>query len=168
MAVSHRSEKCVVGKRFGLLVAVRLVEKRAGWRNFWECKCQCGSVVIRRQDALKGNSSCGCTNGRKISKGKTKHGHSPSTGKKSPEYRTWQAMLSRCRNPNRKHYENYGGRGIQVCERWLRFENFLQDVGLKPSAAHSIDRKDSNGNYEPDNCRWATRFEQNRNRRGVK
>lgn len=87
--------------------------------------------------------------------------------RRSPEYRTWRGMISRCRYPSQGGYHNYGGRGIRVCQRWENsFEDFLADVGPKPSPGHSLDRIDTSGHYEPGNCRWATRECQNRNRRG--
>jgi len=82
----------------------------------------------------------------------------------SPEYHCWQAMIQRCHNPNNGYYDRYGARGIVVCDRWrAAFENFLSDVGPRPSKNHSIDRVDGNGNYEPGNCRWATRKQQQNN-----
>ncbi len=87
----------------------------------------------------------------------------------TPEYRAWTGMLSRCRNRGHAKWDNYGGRGITVCERWLRFENFLEDMGRRPSARHTLDRLDNNqlvDGYSKANCRWATWIEQGRNRRG--
>lgn len=94
-----------------------------------------------------------------------KHGF--STGRIS-EYSTWVSMKQRCLNPNAFYYKAYGGRGIKVCERWrLSFPNFLKDMGFKPSIDHSIERKNTNGNYEPSNCVWATNAEQQENRRNI-
>jgi hypothetical protein len=80
------------------------------------------------------------------------------------EYWSWAMMKQRCLNPKNTSYSYYGGRGIDICERWLKFENFIEDMGPKPSPSHSIDRIDSNGNYESSNCRWATKLEQSLNR----
>ena|SRR5882724_8043506 len=82
---------------------------------------------------------------------------------RTPTHRAWCNMLGRCNNSNASHYEYYGGRGITVCERWLKFENFLADMGLKPGPGFSVDRKNGKGNYEPGNCRWATHTQQMRN-----
>jgi hypothetical protein len=94
-----------------------------------------------------------------------RHGHARK-GKSTGEYFTWQSMIQRCKNPNSVQYPRYGGRGISVCEQWNEFAVFLRDMGERPSPGHSIDRfPDKNGNYEPGNCRWATRKEQGRNTR---
>lgn len=81
----------------------------------------------------------------------------------SPEYGAWKSMWDRCRNPNVRNYPNYGGRGITVCQRWRDFANFYADIGQRPSPEHSLERNDTNGNYEPGNCRWATKIEQQNN-----
>jgi hypothetical protein len=92
------------------------------------------------------------------------HGHTRG-GKVSSEYSSWMAMRSRCDNPDNNRYHLYGARGIAVCERWGAFANFLVDMGPKPSPEHSIERLDGDGNYEPGNCKWATRYEQGANKR---
>lgn len=100
------------------------------------------------------------------SKSLRRHGHAARNPlARSPEYRAWDAMKSRCYNPKARGYAGYGGRGIAVCDRWrYSFENFLADMGERPSPEHSLDRIDNDGNYEPGNVRWATRSEQQRNR----
>lgn len=112
--------------------------------------------------------SCGCY---RVDRGKEhgatinlRHGEA-SNGRETAEYRTWASMLSRCNNPNHVNYPYYGARGISVCDRWKVYENFLADMGRRPSSKHSIDRRDNDGDYTPDNCRWATGKEQNRNTR---
>src|ERR1700743_836023 len=103
---------------------------------------------------------------RKLGEKKYKHGHSIK-GKETSEYRSWSALIKRCTNPSHERYCDYGGKGVLVCDRWRdSFANFLQDMGLKPSPAHTLDRfPQKEGNYEPGNCRWATTKEQNRNRK---
>lgn len=98
--------------------------------------------------------------GRKI------HGY--AAGKRIPEYMTWVRMRRRCDNPECDDYGNYGARGIKVCVRWIRFVNFLADMGRRPGKGYMIDRIDVNGNYEPGNCRWATIKESNRNKRTIR
>ena len=96
--------------------------------------------------------------------GRNKHGHARH-GSKHPLYETWMNMRRRCENPNSTNYKNYGARGIKVCDRWQSFENFLADMGEKPDPALTLDRTNNEGDYEPDNCRWATRKEQRANKR---
>lgn len=91
-----------------------------------------------------------------------KHGEAAS---RTPEYRSWRSMRTRCENPNHRAFHNYGGRGIKVCERWREYENFLADMGRRPSLDFTLDRIDPDGDYEPGNCRWADRKDQQSNRR---
>lgn len=147
-------------KRFGKLVAVSFVASRlvgGKKRRFWSARCDCGRKIEVDVSALRsGNTkSCGvCVKGT----------HRKST---TPTYRIWANVLSRCRDKNNEGYYLYGGRGIRVCKRWEKFENFLADMGERPKGK-SIDRIDGEGNYEPGNCRWATPREQAQHRRDTK
>ena len=127
-------------------------------------QCDCGAQKEAAASNVRAGSvrSCGCMR-REVSKVAVRHGHTVNATN-SPEYRCWQSMMNRCRNINLKCYPRYGGRGITVCERWQTFENFLVDMGSRPSTSHSVERANVNGNYEPDNCRWATSKEQAANR----
>jgi hypothetical protein len=149
--------KDLTGQRFGRLV----VERREGsidGQAAWICKCDCGGTKRVRGYQLRSGktASCGCLWLETI----TKHRLCGT-----PEYNTWCHMISRCHDSENDSYENYGGRGIVVCDRWrYSFECFLADMGKRPPKT-SLDRVDNSGNYEPGNCRWATRLEQNRNTR---
>jgi hypothetical protein len=129
------------------------------------CRCSCGTERAVRIGKLRYGETlgCGCRRIETNTKRLTKHGHCPST-KPEPTYQSWTAMLRRCLTPTSSNFELYGGRGISVCERWKKFENFLADMGKRPDGT-SLDRVDVNGNYEPSNCRWATYKEKSRNRR---
>jgi len=145
------------GKRYGRLLVV-------GFQNGkWECKCDCGKVTYVLGGNLRSGrqKSCGCLDYER----KVKHGNT-SGSKETPEYRAWKNMKKRCYNTKDKYYQDYGGRGIKVCDRWLHsFENFLEDMGKRPSPKHSLDRIDYNGDYSPENCRWVTASEQIINQR---
>lgn len=127
------------------------------------CRCDCGTEKRVSPSKLVHGVivSCGCYAAERASKNNRTHG---LTG--TPEWVCWVAMKGRCFNPKAQGYENYGGRGITVCDRWRgSFEAFLEDMGARPSLDHSIERNDVNGNYEPGNCRWATSLEQGSNKR---
>jgi hypothetical protein len=157
--------KDITGQRFHKLVALEHAGYREGAKcrkSLWKCICDCGreAIVAYVELTAGATKSCGCI----IGQHKRTHGATVG-GKPSPEFMAWGSLRARCENPHSRSYKDYGARGIKVCERWATFENFLADMGPRPSPAYSIDRRDNNGNYEPGNCHWTTRVAQSNNRR---
>lgn len=151
----------ITGRRYGRLTVIGLTPDKKYDKHVWECLCDCGETALLIKRALQsGNTqSCGCLIGD------TARTHGATN---TPLYRTWSGIRTRCLNPRSQHYKNYGGRGITIDDRWQGangFANFAADMGPKPGPGYSIDRKDNDGNYEPDNCRWATGTEQSNNQR---
>lgn len=148
------------GDRFGRLVVVNGTNCSTTKHPKYLCLCDCGATKeIRKGGLFRGDtSSCGCFRIESATRNSTKHGKHGL-----PEYKVWKSMNDRIANPNNKHWNRYGGRGISICDRWRDFDNFITDMGQRPTPKHQIDRINNDGNYEPSNCRWVTKTENMRN-----
>lgn len=153
----------LTGQKFGLLTVTGKSPTLRKAGALWLCQCECGGATSADSMKLRKGltKSCGCRQFSGLSR--VTHGYSKA---KSPTYRTWKEMRQRCQNPNSDKWKWYGGRGVSVCPQWEVFEIFLADMGERP-AGHTLDRRDSDGNYEKDNCRWATPKQQAETNRGV-
>lgn len=164
----EKAKANIIGRRFNRLVVKGYIPscRNSKVKARAICLCDCGNSRIIDVQSLrsKGSQSCGCLRDEKVRERKTIHGMF-----KSPEYLTWENMKNRCYYEKDASYKHYGARGIKICDSWLDkkygFLNFFKDMGSRPSKEHSIDRINNDGNYEPKNCRWATRSEQRRNQR---
>lgn len=160
----------LTGQRFErLIVIARAGSTKAGLAR-WLCRCDCGQekIVTNSNLRLGHVKSCGCYNRELVLAKNFRHGHA-GRDRQSAEYICWARMKDRCFKPESVSYKYYGARGITVCAEWNdSFEAFLRDMGRKPSPRLTIERKDNDGNYEPGNCKWATRLEQRHNRRDAR
>ena len=156
----------VLDQRFGRYLVIAKSDKRTkAMKQMVLCKCDCGTerevVVGNLRSGL--TTSCGCWKNEKTSKRRKKHGFSKTT-----MYHRYRSMIRRCYDPLNREFQNYGGRGIKVCNRWLEsVENYIEDMGFPPFDTASVDRINNDGGYSKENCRWATKTEQNLNRRRI-
>jgi hypothetical protein len=156
-----RSPVVFVGDRFERLVVLAEVGRRSG-KRLYRCACDCGQTTSATSKALRSGSkrSCGCLRREGVAalgRSRATHGHARD-GVLTPTYQSWAAMHKRCSDPNGKDWHLYGGRGVTVCTAWSDFAAFLADMGERPDGL-TLDRVNPYGNYEPGNCRWATRLE---------
>lgn len=157
----------LIDKKYGRLT-VRAFSHKRGHKSYWWCECKCGNMKQVRSDSLKSGTiqSCGCLKSEQDKVNLSQLGHGDARkGKVSKEYTTWQSMLQRCYCTTNERYQDWGGRGIKVCDRWHEFANFLADMGRRPTPKHSLNRIDNDKDYCPDNCEWTTNIVQSRNRR---
>jgi len=157
MLKNHKNAKDIIGQRFGWLTVVGIDEEKTSERDriYWKCQCDCGKTSSSPTHQLNSGKtrSCGCRQG---------HGMS-----RTRQYRTWVNIIKRCNNEHDTNYRYYGDRGITVCDKWLTFRGFWEDMQEGYDDTLSIERVDVEGNYEKENCRWATPYEQSINRRNT-
>lgn len=158
-----------VGDEYGRLTVTSEPFLKNGRRRVW-CECACGKILLVSAALLvRKQRSCGCVRGDKLRAYATIHGCASYAKGLTDEYRIWLGMIQRCHNARNPNYPYYGGRGILVCDRWREaYVSFVEDVGKRPSSAHSLDRVDNDKGYEPGNVRWATRSQQNSNTRSTR
>ncbi len=152
------------GQRYGRLVAMEFVERGRQGTAHWRFRCDCGKETVTSASRARCGStrSCGCLHiETATNRGRQNRTHGLGT---TPEYSLWKSMIQRCGNPEDAAFSNYGGRGISVCDRWLDFETFLSDLGPRPKGM-TLERKNNDAGYSPDNVKWATWKEQSRNKR---
>lgn len=154
--------KITAGQKFNMFTAICDVGRNKHGHPMWKCICECGNVRICSVQGIQSgkHKSCGCNRMKNMSASIRTHGLSSS-----PEYYVWVAMKNRCLNHRCSAFKNYGGRGVSVCERWLRFEEFYEDMGARPSNLYSLERIDNNKGYSKENCKWAQEHIQARNKR---
>lgn len=164
--MTHPATLNMIGQKFGRLTVLERAPNQKAYAA-WFCSCSCGVIKTHpiRGFSLRNGSttSCGCILREILHNRNFKHGHSCRI-RKSPEYISWDSMKQRCTNPKHRFYRTYGGAGVSVCNKWLKFENFYTDVGPRPGIEYSIGRIKNNLNYEPGNCKWMTVEEQSNNR----
>jgi hypothetical protein len=156
-------------QRFHRLLVLQYVRSDHRGEAMWKCRCDCGAIITVSGGNLRSGhtTSCGCWMREHNARLHFTHGEAASrtrNQKRTTEYQIWHSMRKRCFDPNCPAYKHYGGRGITICKRWLKFENFLADMGRRPKGK-SIDRVNNNGDYKKSNCRWATAKQQVNNRR---
>lgn len=167
MSIIASDRRCqpMLGRTFGRWKVISHAPRRKGVERV-NCVCSCGTAkdVDANSVQFGKSSSCGCYNRESAKARATTHGEGSKRNGESSEYKSWLCMVWRCSNPSATQWKWYGGRGITVCERWRNsFPAFLADMGRKPTPKHTIERLNSDGNYEPANCVWATKKQQMRN-----